>query len=282
MMELQQNTDEWLEFRRKKIGSSDAPIIMGKSPWKTPHQLWEEKTGVGTKDVSYESKAMQRGKFLEPEARKKFEEETGLVVWPDVLIHPEHDFMIASLDGITMDGKTAVEIKCPGAKTHQMAVDGEVPEHYRIQMQHQMMVVGVETMYYFSFDGTQGVILEIRRDQEMIDSLVTCETAFYKCMTEFNSPSPPREDIEWQQRANHWREIQLQKKRVTDEEKLCRQNLIQLAKGKSSYGSGLRVTKVLGKGRVIYDNVPELKSVDLEQYRSPPRESWRFSSDDSK
>ena len=83
MKHLQQNTNEWLEFRRNKIGSSDAPIIMGKSPWKTPHQLWEEKMGI--KDSFFESQAMRRGKDLEPEARTAFEEQTGLVMWPDVL-----------------------------------------------------------------------------------------------------------------------------------------------------------------------------------------------------
>ena len=81
-MVMQQNTEEWLEFRRDKIGASDAPIIMGKSPWKTPHQLWEEKIGVRTS--SYETAAMRRGKDLESEARKHFEQQTGLIVWFDV------------------------------------------------------------------------------------------------------------------------------------------------------------------------------------------------------
>ena len=39
-IELTQNTPEWLEFRRKKIGASDAPIILEVSTWKTPYQLW--------------------------------------------------------------------------------------------------------------------------------------------------------------------------------------------------------------------------------------------------
>ncbi len=42
--QLIQNTPEWHAFRRKRIGASDAPVIMGISPWKTPYQLWIEKT----------------------------------------------------------------------------------------------------------------------------------------------------------------------------------------------------------------------------------------------
>lgn len=44
-LNLLQNTQEWEKFRLQKIGASDAPIIMGVSPWKTPFQLWLEKQG---------------------------------------------------------------------------------------------------------------------------------------------------------------------------------------------------------------------------------------------
>ena len=275
MRELQQNTAEWLEFRRSKIGSSDAPIIMGKSPWKNPHQLWEEKAGLRT--ASFESRAMQRGQQLEPEARKLFELKTGLVVWPDVLIHPSHNFMIASLDGITMDGKTAVEIKCPGAKTHQMALDGEIPEHYRIQMQHQMMVAGLDTMFYFSYDGTNGVTLKVARDQALIDDLAGHEIEFHRFMTKGVSPAHPCENDKWEQLAKQWTSIQKRKNAIAEEEKLCREGLIQLTNGSSTIGHGLRLTKCLRKGRIDYDKIPELKKVNLEAFRSPPTESWRFS-----
>ena len=43
MKELVQQSEEWLEFRRSRIGASDAPIIMGVSPWKTHYKLWVEK-----------------------------------------------------------------------------------------------------------------------------------------------------------------------------------------------------------------------------------------------
>jgi predicted phage-related endonuclease len=46
---MQQQTPEWLEFRKNKIGASDAPIIMETSPWKTPYQLWLEKLSLDAK-----------------------------------------------------------------------------------------------------------------------------------------------------------------------------------------------------------------------------------------
>ena len=40
------------------------------------------------------------------------------------------NWMIASLDGIDIDNKTLVEIKCPGEIDHSCAMDGQVPEKY--------------------------------------------------------------------------------------------------------------------------------------------------------
>ena len=37
--------DEWLKERTKGIGGSDVSTILGLNPYKTPLQLWEEKTG---------------------------------------------------------------------------------------------------------------------------------------------------------------------------------------------------------------------------------------------
>ncbi|NGX60488.1 MAG: hypothetical protein KR126chlam3_01663, partial [Chlamydiae bacterium] len=257
MIALEQNTEEWLEFRKMKIGSSDAPIIMGKSPWKTPQQLWEEKMGL--RESSYESTAMHRGKHLEPAARKAFEKETGLVVWPNVLIHPEHEFIIASLDGITMDGKAAVEIKCPGQKTHQMALNGEIPRHYQIQMQHQLAVTGLKEMFYYSYDGQRGVTLKVQRDNALIEALFEKEQEFFCCMQEHTPPQTQRSDLPWLKLAEEWKVIQEQKKALKEQEESCRAALIDLTGNGSSEGGGVRVTQYSRKGRIAYEKIPLLQ-----------------------
>ena len=101
-----------LAYRKNKIGSSDAPIIAGVSPWTTQVQLWEEKIGI--REPRYANFAMQRGIDKEEEARCIFEKEIGVVFFPQVLTHKKYDWMIASLDGLSIDQDLAVEIKCPG------------------------------------------------------------------------------------------------------------------------------------------------------------------------
>ena len=38
--------EEWLRWRTKGIGGSDASIIAGLNPYKSVYQLWQEKRGM--------------------------------------------------------------------------------------------------------------------------------------------------------------------------------------------------------------------------------------------
>lgn len=66
VLELNQNTPEWEEFRRAHIGASDAPAICGIDPNRNQYKVWKEKV-LGEK--CYETSAMRLGKELEPKAR---------------------------------------------------------------------------------------------------------------------------------------------------------------------------------------------------------------------
>jgi putative phage-type endonuclease len=104
-----QGSQAWLDYRLSRIGSSDAATIAGFNPWKTPMQLYNEKIN-NTK--TFVNDAMKKGTKLEPVARAAYEELTGQAMFPDVVEHPNHEWMIASLDGISLDKKRVVEIKC--------------------------------------------------------------------------------------------------------------------------------------------------------------------------
>ena len=63
--------------RTKFIGGSDAAAVVGLSRWKSPIELWAEKTGqVEPEDVS-DKMAVRVGKKLESAVAEFFEEETG-------------------------------------------------------------------------------------------------------------------------------------------------------------------------------------------------------------
>jgi putative phage-type endonuclease len=271
IVDLVQNTPEWLEFRRSCIGSSDAPIIAGDSPWKTPFQLWQQKLGLAEEQV--QSFAMTRGKILEDRARQVYEEMRGHVVYPMVINHPEHSWQIASLDGITLDKTHAVEIKCPGKEDHSSAVSGIIPKKYYAQLQHQMYVCSLPSIDYFSFNGETGVIIEVERDIKYIQDLVKKEREFYFCMMNKNSPKLterdyiPRNDEKYNAAAKRWSECKQSLDAASNEEEKARKELIDISAGQNTVGQGIKIQRLIRKGPIMYENIPELKLVDTEKYR---------------
>jgi putative phage-type endonuclease len=276
--ELIQGTPEWIKLRKTKITATDACVIMGASHWKNKLQLYHEKLSDDPQTPMNE--AMQRGVDLEPIARDLFYIKTGIQMFPTVAVK---EWAMASLDGMSaMGGKDILEIKCPGPKDHAIAISGKVPDHYFPQLQHQMYVCDLPMVYYFSFDGVDGVILKVYRDDEYIEKMIIEEKKFYECLMTKTPPESPeqeyieRMDILWVQLASKWKSLMESISDMQKQEEEVREQLIFLTEGSNSKGCGISLCQVKRKGNVDYGKIPELKNVDLEKYRKPSTSSWRI------
>ncbi|HSQ35834.1 MAG TPA: YqaJ viral recombinase family protein [Candidatus Binatia bacterium] len=176
-LDFEQSSDEWLHWRRGGIGASDAPVIMGLSPWQKEGELLLLKTGQKAERPAND--AMQRGKRLEPLARQAYIEHTGIAVEPLCVQSSRHSWMRASLDGLSPDGGHVVEIKCPGEKDHSLAAAGTVPGKYYPQLQHILAVTGLAEIVYWSFRFGHTVLLKVDRDESFIAELIEKEVAFW-------------------------------------------------------------------------------------------------------
>lgn len=79
IMTVAEKADEkkWLEVRREGIGCSDASIIVGLNRWKSPFQLWLEKTGKAEPEDLSDNEYVYWGKVLEEAVANRFCELTG-------------------------------------------------------------------------------------------------------------------------------------------------------------------------------------------------------------
>jgi putative phage-type endonuclease len=276
----QQNTPEWLEFRRNRIGASDAVIIMGDSPWTTPNALWMDKMGLTESKPM--NTAMKRGHDIEEDARDWFELQMFVPIYPQVCLHHDIDWMMASCDGLSADGKTLVEIKCPGKVDHLLAKKGQVPPKYKAQLQHQMEVCQLSSMYYLSFDGTEGIIIPVERDDGYISKMLVNEFDFWECLQTFRAPElcdrdfDCREDDLWIHAASEWSEVRSKLQVLQDREDELRRALCDMSNGVNTCGGGVKLSKVVRKGNIDYKNIPELEDVDLEQYRRPTTQFFKI------
>ena len=271
---LHQNTPEWHRWRMQGIGASDAPVIMGDKAFKTPRTLWSIKTGR-MREAS-PGPAARRGRELERFARRAYERRTGIQMEPLCLSHEELGWMRASLDGLSFDGSTVLEIKCPlNVRDRAAAQAGRVPSQYQAQLQHQLEVSGAEKAHYWSFHGTDGILIEVRPDREYAKRLVEVEAAFWQLVKENRWPELANEELDlnadpmWRSTALRYREVRLRMESATSEEHKLRATLASMATARRTYGCGVEVLKSSRKGAVDYSTVPELLGVNLEPYRKP-------------
>src|SRR5215469_15253821 len=160
-----QNTPEWHRWRKEGIGASDAPVIMGETPFKTARALWSIKTGRMQEEPS--GPAARRGRELERFARRAYERRTGIQMEPLCMVHEGFEWTRASLDGLSFDGSTLVEIKCPlSGRDRASAHEGRIPPQYHAQLQHQLEVSRAERAHYWSFHGTEGILIEVHQNRE--------------------------------------------------------------------------------------------------------------------
>lgn len=277
---LIQGTDAWLELRKTKVTASDAAVIMGMNPWKTPYMLWKEKMGLIPPQE--ENEAMRRGSDLEPIARELFNLKLNMAFEPAVVFHPENEWMMASLDGMS-DLGNIVEIKCPGEKTHAIALNGKIPDYYYPQVQHQIACADTKFAYYFSFDGIDGVTVRVDRDQSFIDAYMPKAKEFYDCIIKEMPPSfiekdyIHRDDDIWAHTASKWRRVKEQLAEYEAKEKELRDELINMSQGANAMGNGIKLSKVYRKGQIDYSQVKEVQGIDLEKYRKSGVEFWKIS-----
>ncbi len=277
LIDCEQGSQEWLALRKTKITATDANIIMGASHWKTRIQLYHEKLSNDAAMIA--NARMQRGTDLEPIARDLFNLKTGWNMKPAVVVK---DWLMASLDGRDDDIGCIVEIKCPGDKDHATALKNKVPDHYYPQLQHQMYVAGVQMAYYFSFDGIDGVIVKVKREDDYIEKMLEEEKKFYECLTNRTPPEPAegdyieRDDSLWDQCATRWKEVTRGIKELEKDEEDLRKQLIFLSGESNTKGAGISLCQVQRKGNVDYAKIPQLKGVDLDMYRKGSINSWRI------
>jgi len=271
---LQQNTPEWHRWRQQGLGASDAPVIMGEAAFKSPRMLWSIKTGRMQEDVP--GSAARRGRELERLARQAYEREVGIQMEPLCLVHDELEWMRASLDGLSFDGTTVLEIKCPtNVRDQSAARAGSVPPHYYAQLQHELEVSRAEELHYWSFDGSKGSLVRVRPDRDYLKRLLDAEAAFWRLVRENLWPEPAGEldlsaDPKWRQVALSYREAKRRLENAAEEERKLRAILENLATARRTFGCGVELLRSSRKGAVDYAAVPELRGVNLEPYRKPP------------
>ena len=275
---VEQGSDEWHKLRKTKITATDASVIMGVSKWKTPLQLWKYKTSDTPPEEP--SEAAKRGIRLEPIVRDLYSQKTGYSYQPIVV---SNQWQMASLDGYSPDNREIIEIKCPNKDDHNLAKKGLIPDHYWPQVQHQMLIMGLEMLTYLSYDEKTLEIVHVKKDQEFCRVMWEKELEFLYFVREKIPPKrtykdiTERKDSDFMFAVAFWERANNDLKFAKELEEQARAELIEACKEESCEGFGVKCSQVERQGNVDYASIPELKNVDLEKYRKPATMYWKIS-----
>ena len=182
---------------------------MGVSKHRTIIDLWKEKTERIIDDAPDEY-ILKQGHDLENWARPLVEMEVGQSFRPANCVHPEHKFLMASLDGWNPESKEIWECKFMSAAEVDLLAEGKlapmdrVPKHYRPQLYHLFMVTGAKAIYFSGVKRKKGedgkwqrwirtVRIDYPTDDYIRNKLIPAEFAFWKCVTE---KTKPKSDID--------------------------------------------------------------------------------------
>lgn len=285
------NREEWLTERRKGIGGSDSPVILGANPYKTVKDLWAEKLGLTIQ--SKPTAPMKRGVALEPIIAKQYRQATGrkLKRVKEIQKHPELPWMLANLDRLVMDderGLGILEIKAPGLRQYgEIERNGPRPSDM-IQMQHYMAVMG---LFWASFcamnsERWEMVFYDIDIDTNLISEIVSRGADFWELVQKqiepqdvetptIEMPSVEGKVItmdapEWLSAVDQLRTARDLKQEVEDLEKEAKLKLVSMMDGHDVAESpGFRVYYREQIGRTTFDKkslVKDYPQIDLAKY----------------
>lgn len=167
--------DDWITARRKGIGGSDVAAILGISKYKTPLDIYHEKTSQH--QVCVENIYTEAGKRLENAICKWYADKKKLKIKKDnkIRMHRKYNFMFANIDRIILsdDHNFSNEIlEAKNISYHSFVnnwQDGPLPE-YICQVQHYMNVIGFNKAVIVALIGGYDLRdYEIKRDDELIN-----------------------------------------------------------------------------------------------------------------
>ena len=183
--------EKWLKTRDLGIGGSDAAVIMGLNSYKSPYQLWMEKTGQAEAPDLSHVQAVYWGSKNEANVADWFQETTGKKARKlGTLRSRAHPFMLANVDRAVMGEEAGLEIKTAGVSQAKKWKGDEIPDAYYCQCLHYLAVTGADRWYIAVLIGGNDAIYKVvERNDDDIKALIEAEADFWH-LVETKTPPP--------------------------------------------------------------------------------------------
>ena len=184
--------DAWLRARRSALGASDSAAVCGLSPWSSALSVWLDKRGLVPPTPM--TPQQRWGLLLEPAVAAEFELHyplLGVRPSPGWVVSPDCPWMGCTPDRLIDGG--VLELKT-SRTSEGWGPDGsaEVPEHYLVQVQHQMFVTNTRRAFLAALiGGSDFRTYEVARHEGLIERLLAVGGHFWREHVEPGDPPAP-------------------------------------------------------------------------------------------
>ena len=199
---------DFTQDRTKYIGGSDIGAILGLSKFRTPLEVWMEKTGKEVRQI--DSLPLRFGSFAEAFVATEYARATGHELLHDesIYIHPAHPMMSAHVDRFILGnglGQHATRLlECKTANPFARGEWGDpgtdqVPMNYLCQCIWYMAITGIEQCdLAVLFGNSDFRIYEIERDLELEALVIEKALHFWNECVLKDIPPPAQTEGDYQ------------------------------------------------------------------------------------
>lgn len=264
--------------RAGRITGSRIGAILGLNPYSTRRDVLREmvRESHGAEREFQGNEATRYGEAHEPDALAAYEAREGVMTYGggELLIHPVHDFLAVTPDGLVGDDGM-IECKAPfrGTYTHW----NEKP-YYEAQMRLQMECAGRAWCDFVVWRDGEIAVSRIERDATWLPSVLPALEQFmadYRAAMEAPESylaDTIRDDRAWRDAASDYLDTLAAFNDIERMMKAKRERLIELAGDSSAQGCGVQVIRSERAGSVAYAKAVKelLPDADLSAYTGKP------------
>lgn len=279
VINLEQGSQEWLDFRKTKIGASELAYLFNANPFCKATDQMKYLIGLklGFNEIFYNS-AMRAGHDNESDIIEYVEKEYDIVTQP-LVGYKEN--LVASYDGITFDNDIVVEVKFSKHTYDYILKHNDAPEHYYLQVQQQLFVSGAEKAIFAAMhsETREVAMCEIYPHQDVHKEIMSKVEDFYILLEskkwkedDFNEE---RNDEEWIKAVDNYRIAKLNEDEIKKKVNEAKERLIKLSSGIRSKGAGCTVYPTKGRETVDYKSIIKDNNLSIDdKYKKVVASSW--------
>lgn len=278
---LEQRSQEWLDFRKDKITASMIPAIMNESKWETPLQIYHRILNGKEVEVNH---AMEDGNRIEKEALEWFNsnhvspyDDSRLHFKDSVISFVENPDFMASLDGF--NGKIHCEIKRANKEDHALAKQKIMPLHYKGQFQWTLYLLGQDFGWYVSWMPGDPYAFQSIVDWEYQEKMLISVNDFKRRLIDLDPPPATDSDVkiiddpESIKEAEEYYDICEEIDCLNGRKEELKKSLLAKHSVKNCRAAKVAINSTR-RSWIDYESIPELQGVNLEKYRKTGEEIW--------